>query len=70
MKKMPLTIPQILLSTAVIVTITTVTDSFIEWENKIYEWIFSFIIALSVFKIVRRLLKDWNSEDSDETVKE
>ncbi len=68
--KTRLTFPQILLSAAVIATIMTVADSFIEWENKIYEWIFSFIIALSVFKIVRRLLKDWNSEDSDETVKE
>ena len=68
--KTRLTFPQILLSAAVIATIMTVADSFIEWENKIYEWIFSFIIALSVFKIVRRLFKDWNSEDSDETVKE
>lgn len=68
--KTRLTFPQILLSAAVIATIMTVADSFIEWEKKIYGGIFAFVIVLSVCKIVEVLFKGQSLEESNEPVKE
>ncbi len=52
---MKLTFPQILLAAAVVATVMTVADLFIDWEKRIYAGIFAFILTVIVFNVAERI---------------
>ena len=58
-----LTIPQILLSAAILATIMTIADSMIEWESKLYAGIFAFLTAIAAAKIAQLIIKGEPEEE-------
>ena len=58
-----LTIPQILLSAAILATIMTIADSMIEWEKKIHAGIFAFLTSIVAAKIAQLIIKDEPAEE-------
>ena len=58
-----LTIPQILLSAAILATIMTIADSMIEWESKLYAGIFAFLTAIVAGKIAQLIIKGEPEEE-------
>ena len=58
-----LTIPQILLSAAILATIMTIADSMIEWESKLYAGIFAFLTAIVAGMIAQLIIKGEPEEE-------
>ena len=58
-----LTIPQILLSAAILATIMTIADSMIEWKSKIYAGIFAFLTAIVAGMIAQLMIKGEPAEE-------